>query len=416
MNKRIRALLLAVTVLFSTALLCACGESETAETATDAAYTVTVLDADGKPAADIVVKFMQNGTQVAMQPVNAEGIAQKTLKKGEYTLELLKTDNSVPGYYDPSAATLTADKTTTQITLYKLVDGESMDLTVGEKTYKTYNVTVGSTYVEVKKGERNYFLFTPNQAGSYKVSVDNKDMKLGTYGNTFYVQQNSTEEVVDNAFSISVYQSMIGTDGTGTAVYVLGIDGTDTDGHCVLTIQRTGDPVWSVEDEPWTVYQPTHTPAPFTLEQNGKKLTYVDIKGTAADNQVVYNEADGYYHFGTADGPVVYINLGKDSPNVSLQVMIQGDGPMGGAPLRKYFWSSEEHTKESFIKREDYTDIMVSYFDNMDKSFGVYPLTKDLVYIVQNACADWWTATSPSFILEGCNPEIGWMFALCYLA
>ena len=154
----------------------------------------------------------------------------------------------------------------------------------------------------------------------------------------------------------------------------------------------------------------------FTLDAAGKKLTYVDIKGTAADNQVIYNEADGYYHFGAANGPIVYINLGKNSPNVSLQVMIQGDGPMGGAPLRKYFWSSEEHTKESFIKREDYTNIMVSYFDNMDENLGVYPLTQDLVYIIQTACAGWWDAASPDYILEGSNPELGWMFALCYLA
>jgi len=416
MNKKIRALLLAVTVLLSTALLCACGEKETAETPTDAAYTVTVLDAEGKPATDVVVKFMQNGTQAAMQPVNAEGVAQKTLKKGEYTLELIKTDNSVPGYYDPATAVVTAEKTAVQITLYKMANGDGRDLTIGDKTTKVYDVTVGATYVEVKKGERNYFFFTPTQAGTYQISVDNKDMKVGTYGSPFYIQTTSTEEVVDNVFTVSVSQSMIGSDGTGTSVYVLGIDGTDADGHCILTIQRTGDPEWSVENESWTVYKPTHTPAPFTLDLGGKQLTYVDIKGTTADNQVIYNEADGYYHFGTADGPVVYVNLGKDSPNVSLQTMIQGDGPMGGAPLRKYFWNGEEHTKENFVKKEDYTDIMVSYFDNMDKSLGVYPLTQDLVYIMQNACTDWWDAASPSFILTGCNPEIGWMFALCYLA
>ena len=417
MNKRIKAFLLAVTVLLGTGLLSACGAEETGRNQpAETNYTVTVLDAEGKPAADVVVKFMQNGNQAAMQPVNGEGIAQKTLKTGEYTLELIKTDNTVPGYYDPATAVVKPDQATVQITLYKMVSGEGRELTVGETTANAYNVTVGSTYVEVKKGQRNYFLFTPTHAGSYQISVDNKDMKVGTYGGTFYVQQNSTEEVVDNKFTISVSQSMIGSDGTGTAEFVLGIDGTDADGHCVLTIRRTGDPEWSVENEPWTVYQITHTPAPFTLDLGGKQLVYVDIKGATADNQVIFNEADGYYHFGAADGPVVYVNLGKDSPNVSLQTMIQGDGPMGGAPLRKYFWSSEEHTKETFIKKEDYTDIMVSYFDNMDKSLDVYPLTQDLVYMIQNGCAGWWDATSPNYILEGCNPEIGWMFALCYLA
>jgi hypothetical protein len=46
---------------------------------------------------------------------------------------------------------------------------------------------------------------------------------------------------------------------------------------------------------------------------------------------------------------------------------------------------------------------------------GIYPLNSDLVYILQNGCSGWWDATSPDYIFEGCNPEIGWMFALCYV-
>lgn len=417
MNKRIRALLLAVTVLFSTVLLCACGNKETGRSKpTKMNYSVTVLDGEGKPATDLVVKFMQNGTQVAMQPVNAEGIAQKTLKTGEYTLELIKTDNTVPGYYDPATAVVTADKTAVQITLYKLTDEKGEDLTIGEKSCKAYNVTVGSTYVNVKKGERNYFLFVPTAAGEYTFSVDNKEMKLGYYGGPHCVLEASSIEVVDNSFSTSIYQSMIGTADGGTTVLVLGIDGVAEDGNCILRVERVGDPAWSVELEPWTTYPTTHTPAPFTLDLGGKTLTYVDIKGATADNQVIYNEADGYYHFGTADGPVVYVNFGKDSPNISLQIVIQGEGPMGGAPIRKYFWNTAEHTKESFVKREDYTEILNTYFANMDENLKVYPLTQDLVYIMQNGCDKWWDANSSDYIFQDCNPEIGWMFALCYLA
>lgn len=408
-RKRIRAFLLAAVMLLSTLALCACGDSG------EAAYEVKVLSADGAPAAGIIVKFMQNGVQVAMQPVDASGVARKTLAKGEYTLELVSTANNATGYCDPAAATLSADKTATTVTFYDRISGETTTLMVEETEYKAYDVSVGGTYVDIAKQTRNYFLFVPTQAGAYQISTD-KELKLGYYGSPYFVQGENVGEIKDNALVLSVSQSMIGEGNTGTTTFVLGIDGGDSDTGCLLSIQRTGDPAWAVENEPWTEYKTTHTPEKFTLDAAGKKLTYVDIKGTAADNQVIYNEADGYYHFGTADGPVVYVNLGKNSPNVSLQVMIQGDGPMGGAPLRKYFWSSEEHTKESFIKREDYTNIMVSYFDNMDENLGVYPLTQDLVYIIQNACAGWWDAASPDYILEGSNPELGWMFALCYLA
>ena len=408
-GNRIKALLLAAIMLLSTLALCACGGGETE-------YEVKVVDTAGVPATGVIVKFMQNGTQVAMQPVDANGVAKKALAKGDYTLELVYTDASITGYVDPATAVLSADKTSVQITLYNTVSGEGVDLIADGNEYKAYYVTDGGTYVDVAKQTRNYFLFTPTQAGTYKISIDNKDMKLGYYGSPFFVQSQSVEEVVDNAFTVSVSQSMIGTGNTGTTVMVIGIDGAAEDGSCILNVQRTGDPAWTVESEPWTEYKTTHNLAPFTLDLGGKELTYVDITGTAADNQVVYNEADGYYHFGKADGPVVYIHLGKGAPYVSLQTMIQGDGPMGGAPLRHYFWNGEGRGKENFVKREDYTDIMVSYFENMDANTGVYPLTQDLVYIIQTACSGWWDAESPDYIFDGCNPEIGWMFALCYLA
>ena len=63
-----------------------------------------------------------------------------------------------------------------------------------------------------------------------------------------------------------------------------------------------------------------------------------------------------------------------------------------------------------------YHNILTTYFENMDQDLGVYPLTADLVYIIQNGCSGWWTESSPDFIFEGCNPEIGWMYALCYIA
>ena len=408
--KRCIALLLAVVLCIG--VFSACGGSS------DAAYTVKVTDAQGNASAGVIVKFLQNGAQVAMQPVNAQGVAEKTLAKGDYTVELVFTGDNTGGYYDQDAAVLTKDKTSLEITLYNSVSGEGTDLfapsLTGEegKTHKAHNVTVGSTYIQVEAGERNYFLFTPTQAGTYQVTVDNSALKLGYYGSPYFVQKESVVEIVDNAFTISISASMIGSGSTGSVCLVIGVDGIAEKTGCVLSVVRTGDPQHGIEDEPWTLYQTTHTPAPFSLTlAAGEELTYVDIKGTTQANQVVYNAADGFYHFGTADGPVVYVHLGKKAPNVSLQTMIQGDGPVGGAPLRKYFYDNDG----KFIKKEDYTDIMTGYFANMDQNLGIYPLNSDLVYILQNGCSGWWDATSPDYIFEGCNPEIGWMFALCYV-
>ena len=411
MNKKFYAFLLAVLVLLSTTL-CACGSN--GEVAGDAAYQVTVIGPDGNPASGVIVKFMQGDKQIAMQPVDANGTATKTLPKGDYTVELVYTDDKAIGYFDPATAVLSAEKTTAQISLLNATGGEGIELTVDGNTVVGFDVLVGSTYINVAKGVRNYFLFTPTQAGTYEITTDNKDMKVGYYGAPHFIQGNTVAEVKDNAFTISVSKSMIGDGSSGTSVYVIGVDGLAEDGNCILSVTRIGDPAYSISDEPWTPYPTTHTPAPFTLNKGNKELTYVDIMGTTAANQVIYNEADGYYHFGSANGPVVYMHLGKGAPYVSLQIVIQGDGSMGGAPIRHYFFDADGN----FIKREDYTDILNNYIANMDESAKVYPLTKDLIYIIQNGCAGWWTADSadkmPAF--DGCNAEIAWMFALCYLA
>ena len=378
-------------------------------------YEVTVLDAEGKPASNVVVKFMQGDKQIAMQPVDANGVATTTLPKGDYIIELACTDDKMIGYFDPTTAVLSAETPAIQINLMNAVSGEGVDVEAGGETVKAYNVGAGKTYVTVNKGVRNYFLFTTTQAGSYEVTTDNKDLKVGYYGALLFIQDNSIAEVKDNTFTLAVYNSNIGQGEGGTTVYVIGIDGITEDASCILSITRTGEPPYNISEEPWTEYKTTHTPTKFTLElAEGQGLTYVDIMGTTEANQVIYNEADGYYHFGAANGPVVYMHLGKDAPYVSLQTVIQGDGSTGGAPIRHYFFDADGN----FIKREDYTDILTSYFDNMDEKVKVYPLTQDLIYIIQNGCANWWTVDSPDKMaaFDGCNTEIAWMFALCYLA
>ena len=121
--------------------------------------------------------------------------------------------------------------------------------------------------------------------------------------------------------------------------------------------------------------------------------------------------ADGFYHLGTADGPLMLIVLGKEAPNQSLEIMINGDGLAGGSPLRHYFYDADGN----FIKKEDYTNIMQTYFEAMDEKTGVYPLTADLEYMIKNACSGWWTMDDPNYIFQGANEEIGWLFACCYI-
>ena len=404
-SKKIFAAVLAMVMLFT---LCSCGKDKGSEGNNGMAnYQVKVLDGQGKPmTSGVIVKFLQNGEQVAMQPVNGEGIAAKELAKGDYTVELTFTSSDMSGHYDTTATTLSADKTYLELRLINKVGNATYDLVAGGADHRAYIVSAGSTYVPVKASVRNYYVFSPTESGTYEISVDNNDVTVGYYGAPHFVQSASALDVVDNKITLSISESSLG------GSYVFGLDGLDADTEVVLGVIRTGDPTITISDMPWTEYKTTHTPTPYTLNLGGKNLKYVDIKGKTEDAKIVFNDADGFYHFGSADGPVVLMHLGKKAPYVSLQTVIEGDGLGGGAPIRKYFFDSQGE----FLKKEDYTDILRTYFANMDSNAGVYPLTKDLEYIIKNGCSGWWTKDDPNFIFTDCNPEIGWMFALCYVA
>ena len=80
--KRFASMALAITLILSCAALFSCGAKEIE-------YTVNVKDALGNPySSGIIVNFMQNGERAAMQAVDENGTAKKTLTKGDYTVEL----------------------------------------------------------------------------------------------------------------------------------------------------------------------------------------------------------------------------------------------------------------------------------------------------------------------------------------
>lgn len=408
--KKILAAALALAMLLA---LCACGgddkkndKKDDKADSTTASYQVKVLDGQGKPfTGGVVVKFLKNGEQVAMQKLDANGVATKELEKGDYTVELMFTDSSQTASYDTSSAVLSADKTTLELTLINDLGNKTEEITVEGDVFTAYMVNAGSTAVPVKASVRNYFIFVPTEAGTYDFRVNNAEIKLGYYGGTHFVQSQSAVDVIDNVVTLSISASSLGGN------YVIGLDGTDADTDAILSIIRTGDPTITISDMPWTEYKTTHTPAPYTLDLGGKSLKYIDITSATANVTLAYNAEDGFYHYGSENGPVVLMHLGKGAPYVSLQTVIEGDGLGGGAPIREYFYDANGE----FLKKEDYTDILRTYFENMDSKNGVYPLTKDLEYIIKNGCNGWWDTESPDFIFTDCNPELGWMFALCYV-
>lgn len=403
MMKRIFALVLALVCC--AAVLSACGEQA------DPAYKVRIVDALGRPyTSGVVVKFMQNGTQAGMQVVNAEGVAEKTLPKGDYTVQLQFTDSDVNYVYDETALSLVG-KTELEIVLSYGLGEESQTLFVVDRDYEAFYVNAGCTAVELNKEKMSYFLFAPTEAGTYEFSLQGSNAAIGYYGAPHFVQSASAAEVVDNKFTVSVRQDMIGTGNTGTTVLVIGVAAGE--GNGVLCIDRIGDPKWSVEDEPWTVYEATGPMTAYT--HTAKQLNDFDL--TVANYTLVLGE-DGYYHKDAATGPLVLVRLGKNSGGSKylddFQTILEHSG------VSKYFYDENGE----FVKKEKYDDCLIKYFELMDENSGLYPLTEDLKYIIQSRgeYSGWFNPSESLYLFKdengnkipGINNEIAWLFMCCY--
>lgn len=416
--KKTKILFALVCLVCCLALLAGCGNTTPGDTTpagneNEASYCVTVKDALGIPQSGVIVRFMQGGEQISMQVTDENGAASKTLAKGEYTVELAFTNSEQSYCYDTGDLTLTAENTALDISLAYALSGEPTSL--GDS--QAYAVKTGCTWVNVTSQGRSYYLFTPTEAGTYEIGVVGSGVSVGYYGAPHFVQSESAAEVVDNKFTVSVSAGMIGTSGTGTSVLVIGVDAADANiTGCVLTVQRIGDPERTPADEPWMVYQPTVTVAPYTLPA-GAKIQEFDLSAATGTYDLVFSEADGFYHLDSAEGPLVLVRLTKPTQYLeAIETILREYSGMG-----KYFFDENGE----FVKKENYTDCLLTYSDNADEEYGVYPLTEDLKYMLQQRgeYVGWWDQDSPGFLFQddagvpipGINLEHAWLFLCCYI-
>ncbi len=412
-----------LSLLLACLLLAACGsqtpletgaQTDTPETQPSTVdYQVKVVDANGQPyTAGVIVRILKGGEQVAMQVVDKNGSVTKTLEPGTYTAELMFTDSATEYVYDQTNLTLTPEAPQLEISLAYALGDLAMELYHKDAPVGAYSVDVCCTWIPLQAGQRNYFLFTPRQAGTYEVKVIGDVESLGWYGTPHYMSDTTMTEVENNCFTMSIRSDMIGSGEGGTSMLVLGID-PGTAESCILSIRRTGDPAWSPEDVPYEVYKTTVKLAPYTLPQ-GAGLLGFDL--TAEGYDLVLGE-DGFYHLNTADGPLVVVYLGKDTQYMScFQTVLTKTG------VRKYFY--DENGK--FLRREAYDECLREYFVYMDQDEGVYPLTEDLKYIIQQAGDHhgWFRLDANTSLfrdddgmaLPGINGDIAWLFMCAYIA
>ncbi len=368
-------------------------------------YNVAVTDYLGKLAEDYLVLFVKDGEPIAYHIVGeGGGMTTMDLETGSYEIQLAFLGET-PYYYDKSTAVVTEQAPNLTVKV------AAASKATAEEHWQLGQITplpLGGVYVTSQQDVNTYFSFTPSAQGVFRISVSDPNAVLSYWGSPNYPMDN-TEQLKDFAkttFTISVNTNALGQ------THLIGIQGTT---GCIVSVIREGD---AVEDIPFTPYEPSKAPVTQSLP-GGLNFTYVDITKPTNTYNLVYNTTDGYYHMGSANGPVVYIQLdykadGTAAPYVTLYEMVGGVSNTGTAFRCIYTDASGNEV------REDYTAAMLSYGACADETYGVYPLTQDLAYMIQmgGQYLGWWdanNANSQILFANGENLDIAWMFALCYV-
>ena len=419
--KKILLIILSLLVLFTAAVLSACGDDGANSSGDDAqnsgnnggensekeTYTVTVSTNDGTPVSDVVVKIVLNGELKTMKPTSADGKAVFNLIPEDYTVEISITGNE-SYQFDESLLVIPKDKRELSIVLSKGFEGRE---TLYNDSVANY-VSIGSYKTSFDSDNLTYFLFTPKIAGRYKFSVESSvKTDTGYYGNPMIIYDFNIadeEDVVDGALYLDVRNYNIGDTPANTTRYLIGIMG-ESAGEGIFSVERVSDLELLPEEHPWTEYTKTKQIVPFTFA--GGTLKDVDVFDITVS--VVLGD-DGYYHYESADGPLVYLRLCSPSKYIaSFEEMSE----------TQFFGRYVYGEDGKFLYKISYHSMLLEYVAaaKAGGDAGIYPLTEDLAVMLKEMGKHlgWYTpATSLNEnVLFGTDPitENAWLFACVYV-
>lgn len=384
------------------------GDTENTEQQTDptpetVTYTVSVIGSDGNVRQGAVVRFSKNGEQVVMVPTGADGTAAAELLPDTYDVVI---DNILGEKYQTEGCVLTPQSTSLTVRLYGVpAEGEEIyaySESVGDhKAYLTYKISEGSYYVTMSADDMTYYLFTASHGGTFRISTDaSVPVSIGYYGSTSYVLTESIAAEENNAITVDVYDDMV-----FNYAFVIGVKSEDAaHSECVLTVEYLSERETTENDIPWTDLMPTKTLTQYTMGAGAVKNFAVD----SAPITIVYSQADGYYHVGSEDGPVVLVNLDNNSQYMDALTTVCSNMRLG-------VYVYDEDGK--LLSKDSYNELIWAY--NAVSDGGYYPLDDTLLDMLKTVgdYMGWYDPASPMYLFEGValEPANAYLFACVYL-
>ena len=372
-------------------------------TAAEVSYKVTVLNHDGTPASDIIVKVQKNGEDVSFNLVGPTGSAAFKLAEDRYTV-LIEAPSGAALHYDTEAAVLTPDVPEITLTVYEAsVSTQPLNAPSKKGDYTRFDaasVGEGLVYVPYNPSDYTYVVFTPTRPGMYAFGCEDKEVTISYHGAPINVFETSLAEPEDGVITLPVTAGSIGDSPDATAQFVFRLEGSGS--GCMFRVTRTGDVPKSPYDEPWTVPMPTADDLkPYEGMTDGT-LTDLDVTDPAL---TVVKGEDGYYHLNNADGPVVFIRLSSAGP-----YMADFKKVCETARICAYLY----HADGSFDKRISYNELIEAYLTVVNED-GVVPLNDQLADMVKTAgdYMGWWNFSDDLDIFGDkiVDPAIAWLFA-----
>ena len=391
-------------------------------------YSVKVVDSFGAPKANVIVEIYDGEKKIATKLTNAEGSCACSkdypVDAGEnpFTVKLLSADGKALNY-DETKAVISDGAEDIVITVFDTLANlmkDTLYLRDSDVPVEAPVMPEGGYRVDLTSGI-NYFIFpSPSVRGQYKISCTSEGVTtLGYFGSPHFVQSNNiaaldgTGDVflADGSLYFNIRAFNIGEDYYSGSRYVFGVDAeADTTAYITISCVDSNLPL-SKEEMPWEEYPLSSAPETYVPDftvGSSSELTPVPI--TDPSFVAVYNETDGFYHVGSADGPVILVKLTVESDYfVSFEKMMET------TPFSAYVYDENGNLSA----KKNYHSMMQQYIDAADETLGVYPLTealKEAITVVGNA-KGWFEGAGSIFtgkVTEPVVSEIAYLFACCY--
>jgi hypothetical protein len=234
--------------------------------------------------------------------------------------------------------------------------------------------------------------FTPDEIGIYKFTLGDSAALIGYWGaGSFFVQ-----DLTENKTNVMEHE----LNAVGQSIMV-GV--SNVEGEFTMTIEKIGS-LEEIEQIEYKDYVNKHTPSDANLINTlGVNINPIDITKV----QSVVKGSDGFYHLGSANGPVIYANLSNDAFDI-LQAFFSGYGAL--VMRGKYI---DPNGNEYFY---DFLNAMRSYATvlyNSDYDNVMYPLTEDLMIFLKafGSYQGWYSPEQSPFeaILSEHNADSAWL-------